>query len=246
MKIFEHLFILGRPAAGKSEFIDFMKKLSDEERSETFHIGRFEEIDDFPWIWQACLDDDERERQGKPRLFTEKTDEGLNLTVPDFRSSQMPKFNDAIFKVHKERPNFFEVGTLLIEFARGKGDGFRVSLEKMDPKILNNSAILYIDVSFEESFRRNNARYDESAKGSILFHKVPDKDMEGYFKENDWKDITENRGEGLLNILGVDIPFVDMPNEPESKDPGILEKRYEKALTTLWKLSKSLHPSKHN
>ena len=51
-KTFDHLFILGRPAAGKSEFMDFMKKISDAERSERFHIGHFVELDDFVWLWE--------------------------------------------------------------------------------------------------------------------------------------------------------------------------------------------------
>ena len=62
--IFEHLFVLGRPAGGKSEFIDFMKKCPAAERAGTFGIGRFEEIDDFPWLWDACVEDDRREARG--------------------------------------------------------------------------------------------------------------------------------------------------------------------------------------
>ena len=33
-RTFDHLLLLGRPAAGKSEFIDFMKKTTDAERAE--------------------------------------------------------------------------------------------------------------------------------------------------------------------------------------------------------------------
>ena len=48
---FEIIILLGRPAAGKSEVIDFLKKTPVEERLRRFHIGRFEEIDDFPMLW---------------------------------------------------------------------------------------------------------------------------------------------------------------------------------------------------
>jgi hypothetical protein len=67
-RIFEHLFVLGRPAGGKSEFIDFMKRLPAGERAADFGIGRFEEIDDFPWLWTACEADDARYATALGRL----------------------------------------------------------------------------------------------------------------------------------------------------------------------------------
>jgi hypothetical protein len=109
----------------------------------------------------------------------------------------------------------------------------------MDVAILKEAAILYIDVSFEESFRKNGARYDASKKESILFHKVPDKDMYEYFIENDWKRITDGKPKGYLSISGIDLPFVTMPNEPESIVPVVLEERYGTALSMLWALFQS-------
>jgi len=46
--VFENLLLLGRPASGKSEFIDFMKNVNDEERAKRYHIGPFEELDEVP------------------------------------------------------------------------------------------------------------------------------------------------------------------------------------------------------
>ncbi len=238
MDIFKYLFVLGRPAAGKSEFIDFMKKLSVDERAKLFHIGNFEEVDDFPWLCEACDADDEREKRGEKRLHTQRTEEGLNLLTPTFRSDNQTRFNDTIDERYGDRPEFFNDGTLLIEFARGKADGFKISLERMSSEILKDSAILYIEVSFEESFRRNDARFKAAQRDSILFHKVPDKDMYGYFIENDWKDITGDNRSGYLNISNIEIPFFTMPNEPESKEPGVLTERYGTALSKLWELKK--------
>ena len=222
MNIYKYLFVIGRPAAGKSELIDFMKKMSDTERAEKFHIGKFEETDDFPWIWEICTEDDKREERGEKRLCSERTSEGYNLTVPKFRGGLVPRFNKSIHDKYDSRPDFFKDGTLLIEFARGKDDGFMDSLSKFDDTILKNAAILYISVSFEESYRRNNARYRPDAKESILWHKVPDGNMYDYFIENDWAKIK--------------VPFVSMNNEPESKDPAVLGPRYSKALAALWKV----------
>ncbi len=234
MNIFKYLFVLGRPASGKSEFIDFMKKLSDAERAEKYHIGKFEEIDDFPWIWEICTADDEREARGEKRLHSIRTPECYNLTTPKFRGSLVPRFNTAIAEKYSKRPDFFKDGTLLIEFARGKGDGFEESLSKFDPEILKNAAVLYIDVTFEESYRRNNSRYRADAKESILWHKVPDEDMYGYFIENDWAKITDAKRSGSINIAGHRLAFVSMDNSPESKDPVVLGPRYHAALNTLW------------
>jgi predicted dehydrogenase len=124
-------------------------------------------------------------------------------------------------------------GTLLIEFARGRDDGFRASLERFRPEILGRAAILYIQVSFEESYRRNSARYRPGQEESVLFHKVPDRDMLGFFRDNDWQAITGGAPDGYLELSGVCVPFVSMNNEPESTVPAVLRDRYSRALNRL-------------
>ncbi len=233
MRIFQHLFVLGRPASGKSEFIDFMKHLPPDERAGRFGIGRFEEVDDFPWLWQACLEDDEREARGEARRASERVREGYNITRPKFRGSLVARFNEVISAQYLARPAFYEDGTLLIEFARGRGDTFRESLERFRPDILGRAAILYIAVSFEESQRRNSARYRRGQEESILFHKVPDRDMAEFFRENDWEEMTGGASGGWLELAGVPVPFVTMLNAPESTDAAVLGPRYETALGRL-------------
>ncbi len=91
-------------------------------------------------------------------------------------------------------------------------------------------------MSFDESFRRNNARYKKGQEESILFHKVPDRDMLGFFRENDWAAITGGAPDGRLELAGIRVPFVSMPNEPESTDPSVLHDRYARALGRLLEL----------
>lgn len=232
-RIFEHLFVLGRPAGGKSEFIDFMKKVPAAERATDYGIGRFEEVDDFPWLFKACTEDDAREARGEARLVSERVPEGHNITKPRFRLSLVERFNHAIAAKYLSNRAFYRDGTLLIEFARGAEDGFRESLERFHPAILKRAAILYIQVSFAESYRRNDARYRRGQEKSILFHKVPDRDMYGYFRDNDWETMTGGAPDGWLQIAGVRVPFVSMPNEPESADPAVLRDRYGRALRRL-------------
>jgi hypothetical protein len=232
-EIFEHLFVLGRPAGGKSEFIDFMKKQPLEERSRRFGIGRFEEVDDFHWLWEACLEDDRREKHALPRLVSERTVEGYNITQPKFRRSLVLQFNRVISNRYLANPAFYQDGTLLIEFARGVDDGFRESLELFLPDILRRAGILFIQVSFEESYRRNSARYRPGMEESTLFHKVPDGDMLGFFRSHDWAEITGGIPDGRIELNGVPVPFVTMNNEPESPAPIILGERYALALGRL-------------
>jgi len=232
-EIFEHLFVLGRPAGGKSEFIDFMKKVSARHRAVHFGIGRFEEVDDFPWLVEACIDDDAREGRGEARLVSECTPDGYNITAAKFRRSLVDRFNDTILTRYLANPSFYQGGTLLIEFARGQSDGFGESLERFHPDILRRGAIVYINVSFEESYRRNGARYRKGEEESTLFHKVPDGDMFGFFRENDWDAMTGGAQDGWLDLAGVRVPFVSMLNEPESSDPAVLRDRYGRALHRL-------------
>jgi len=236
---FDHLFVLGRPAGGKSEFIDFMKRAEAAERARTFGIGRFEEVDDFPWLWEACLADDEHERRGESREVSERTPEGYNITRLKFRGSLVDRFNEAIRSMYLANPSFYDAGTLLIEFARGVDDGFFDSLERFDAAILARAAILYINVSFEESARRNNARYRLGQEESILYHKVPDRDMNGFFRDNDWARITGGLPDGRLALRGLQVPFVSMLNEPEATDPAILGPRYAAALGRLRELART-------
>ena len=55
---FDIVILNGRPAAGKSEVIDFLKKVPVDERISRFHIGDFEEIDDFPILFERFEDDE--------------------------------------------------------------------------------------------------------------------------------------------------------------------------------------------
>ena len=93
-------------------------------------------------------------------------------------------------------------------------------------------------MSFEESFRRNSARYRRGLEESVLFHKVPDRDMLGFFRENDWERLTGGALHGYLQVQGLRVPFVSMNNEPESTDPAVLRARYGTALQRLLQLSR--------
>ena len=238
-KTFDHLLLLGRPAGGKSEFIDFMKKVPDDVRAQKFHIGKFEEVDDFVWIWEKFMEDDLWEKAGYPRLYSKNYMPGNPGMAPEgeriFRFC-MHKFNEVIAEKYLTRPQFYNDHTLFIEFARGRKNAFKDSLQTLKPEILGRAAILFIYVTREESWRRNVARYQENLKHSILAHMVPKETFDHFYSDHDWLDLTKNDRNGHIDLNGLRVPFVTMVNEPESTDPAVLNKRYGDALEKLYEL----------
>lgn len=237
--VFQHLLVLGRPACGKSEFIDFLKHADADTRRTRLHIGRFEEVDDFPWLWEKFQEDEIWQRAGHPRLYTEEYMPGNPGMAPKgahLFDWCMHKFNDVIARQYLGREEFYRASTLLIEFSRGGPNGFGRALGMLDRRILEPAAIFYIDVSREESWRRNVARYQDRLKHSILAHMVPRETYDHFYDVNDWLDITKGRRSGHIAINGLPVPFVSMNNEPESTDPVVLEARYAAALGQLWSL----------
>lgn len=235
-KTFDHLIIIGRPAAGKSEFCDFMKKTPDTERAEQYHIGKFEELDDFPWLWEKFVEDDMWEEAGYPRIYSDRN--GKNYDVkPDkgcLYDFMFTKFNHAIASKYLSRPEFYRDGTLFVEFSRGLENGYKNAFTRLSKDVLCKAAILYIKVSFEESWRRNVARYEEKLRHSILSHMLPRPAMEAFYKNEDWDKYTGDKDSGTLLLHGLNVPFVTMNNEPELKDREPLAKRYGPALDALF------------
>jgi hypothetical protein len=240
--IFQHLLVLGRPACGKSEFIDFLKHSPDDMRRQRLHVGRFEEVDDFPWLWEKFQDDEIWEKTGYGRLYTEEYMPGNPGMAPKGAKLFdwcMYKFNDVIARQYLGREEFYRDSTLLIEFSRGGHDGFGRALRVLDRAILERAAIFHIHVSREESWRRNVARYQEKLKHSILAHMVPKQTYDCFYDTSDWAELTRGEPAGRLDVNGLQVPFVTMNNEPESTDAAVLEERYSAALGQLWQLRSS-------
>ena len=239
VKTFDHLLILGRPAAGKSEFIDFMKSISDVERAQKYHIGSFDEVDDFVWIWEKFIEDDLWEKTGCKRHYSKEYMPGNPGMAPEgvkLFEFCMHKFNDEVAKKYLTRPEYYNDHTLFIEFSRGNKPTFKDALENLAPEILKRAAIFFIDVTRQESWRRNVARYQEKLKHSILAHMVPKETFDYFYSDHNWPELTHSESFGHVTTQGLKIPFVTMNNEPESTDPVVLEKRYGDALNKLFEL----------
>src|SRR5512140_3470418 len=69
---FDILILIGRPASGKSEIIDFLTHLPDTVRRDRFHIARLEFLDDFPILWSWFEEDDILSKFDLPRLHSDE------------------------------------------------------------------------------------------------------------------------------------------------------------------------------
>lgn len=214
------ILLIGRPAAGKSEAIDFLKQLPDEKRLQDYHIAPFEELDDFLYVWQVFEDDNIREHMGLPRRDTDTNLYFLDDRIWDYFIERIDL--DLRKKLARD-PSFLEHHTVLMEFARGGENGFTNAFQHLSDDVLARAAILYIDVSFEESVRKNRRRYRPEQADSILYHSLEDAKMERYYKDNDWPRLSEGHDEGFITVKGRKVPFAVFHNEPEKTlDPDLL------------------------
>jgi len=231
---FETIILIGRPAAGKSETIDFLKKTDEQTRAMRFHIGAFEEIDDFPFVWETFEIDDLLERLGQSRVFTTKN---YYFKGEHLWNLFIGRINLEFRKKLARDPDFTKRQTVLVEFSRGGENGFAEAFSHLADEILSRAGIVYINVSFEESVRKNRRRFDPAQADSILFHGLPDEKMEFYYKTNDWEKLSGGRKLGRIRIRDFDVPFAVFDNEPEvTDDPKKLGTVLEQVCALLWDL----------
>ena len=230
-RTFDVLLLLGRPASGKSEFIDFMNRTPPRERAESYHIGTLSVADDFPILWQKFEEDDMWEALGSPRLYSRRADG--NYAVADDR---LWAFLIARLEGEIASRSPAPGSTLIVEFSRGGPSAYRDALAQLSDRLLARAAVLHLSVSFEESWRRNLARYDKKRRSGTLTHSVPREEMERTYGADDWDSLTSGRESGTLRVRNRVVPFATLSNEPESVDPLVLGPRYRSALEPLFEI----------
>ncbi len=227
---FPVLIITGRPAAGKSELIDYLKKCDPAERLRRFHIGDFEELDDFLYVWETFEIDDMLTRNGKPRIWT---DEKYFFTDNWVWNLYIERISLEYRKKLARDPKYHDRMTTLIEFARGGEKGIEEALGYLHEEILKRARLIYIRVSYEESARKNRRRARKGMEDSILYHSLPDSKMEFYYKTNDWEKL-EARDPKCIEVKGYKIPYAVFENEPEKTlDPMLIGNELERVTTRL-------------
>ena len=233
---FDVLMLIARPAAGKSEIIHYLKNTPLAERAARFHIGAIDEIDDFPMLWTWFEEDALLSEMGYERLHSDaegyfKGQHLWNLLIRRIGLEYTKRLRDY--------PAAPQPVTALVEFARGtEHGGFREAFQHITPELAARAAILYINVSWEESLRKNRRRYNPKRPDSILEHGLSDDKLERLYRDSDWAEVSGGQAEGRLAIAGQQVPFVVFENADDVTTPGgaPLGQRLEERLGRLWKL----------
>jgi hypothetical protein len=239
-ELFDALLLLARPAAGKSEIMHFLKMNPAAERRQRFHIGEIREIDDFPMLWTWFEEDDLLSQMGYARLHSTPEGDFLGNHLWDLLIQRI------CLEYHKARrdddpahPN----ATTLIEFARGKEHGgWKQAFSNLTSEVLQRAAILYVNVSYDESLRKNRRRFNPDRPDSVLQHGLSDEKLTRLYKDSDWAEITAGQKD-YLTIQNIRVPYVVFENEDDVTTPGgePLGRRLEETLGRLWKKFQSLH-----
>jgi hypothetical protein len=231
MDCFKVLLLIARPAAGKSEVIHYLKKTPRDQRISRFHIGAFDELDDFPMLWTWFEEDALLEKMGHPRLHT--TPDGY-FKFTYLWDLLIERINLEYTKLMRD----FEGDTVLIEFSRGtEHGGYARALDHLSDEILRRMAVLYIDVCWEESLRKNRRRFNPDRPDSILEHGLPDEKLEKLYRETDWH-VLAGEDSGFYEHRGIRIPYVNFDNADDVTTRGgsALGDRLADVLANLWEL----------
>jgi tRNA uridine 5-carbamoylmethylation protein Kti12 len=235
--IFKKIILIGRPASGKSEVINFLKNLKSEIRAEKFHVGKLVEIDDFPMLWTWFEEDDILEKVfNKPRLHS--TSDGYFLHEYLWHLL-IERISLDYKKSVRDLKDENEKITRLIEFSRGtEHGGYKAAFSYLSKELLEESVIIYVNVPFEESLRKNRKRFNPDKPDSILEHGLPDSKLEKMYKEVDWDEITKGTTTHI-NINGINVPYVIFENMPSKTDDfALLEPTLHDVTTRLWNIYK--------
>ncbi len=212
IEVFKALLLIARPAAGKSEIIDYLHQTPLDERKQIFHIGDFSVIDDFPMLWTWFEEDDILTNLGHQRLHTMEDGNFIGVYLWDLLIERL------CLEYKKYRRDNTLLGrekTAIIEFSRGlEHGGYRRAFEHLNRELLQDLAILYVDVSWEESLRKNRKRFNPEKPDSILEHGLSEEKMELLYKRVDWEELTSGNPEYLL-INDVKVPYVVFDNHDD-------------------------------
>jgi len=238
------LIFNARPGAGKSEISAFLQNVPLDERAARYHVGPLKVIDDFTMLY-TWLEEDSilREQFQHAGLHTDAQGyflHGEMLWHLLIRRLSL-EYNKCCRDVNGGH-------TVMIEFSRGaEHGGYRAAYEHLSDAILSQAACLYVNVSYEESLRKNRRRYNPDRAYSILEHSLPDEKLERLYREDDWFEFSDS-DPGYVAIRQFRLPYVVFENEDDVTTAGgdVLALRLEEAfgqLLTLWQKRPKILPN---
>jgi hypothetical protein len=230
------LILNARPAAGKSELIRELQALPDETRLNRFHIGSIYVIDDFPMLWSWFEEDRLLEEVfNRPRLHTNPDEYFLHNDLWHLLVRRLG------LDYEKWVRDSGTDHTVILEFSRGtEHGGYQAAYQHLSQIVLEQAACLYIQVSFEESLRKNNLRFNPDRPDSILQHALEPGKIKRLYEFDDWHEFTR-ADSSYLQVHGFQLPYVVYENEDDLTTQGgeAMLARLEQCLSRLWALK---HP----
>jgi len=230
--IFPIVLLTARPAAGKSEIIKFLNNLDPKDRKKNFHMGKIKVIDDFPFLWRWFEEDYLLSQMNKEPIFTDE----------DGYFKFIHQWDLLIHLINLEYKKFIrdedkpEEYTVILEFSRGKDHGgYTRAFPILSDEILDNLSILYVNVSLNESVRKNRKRFNPDKPDSILEHGLPDIKLKHMYSECDFLELA-SKDKSIISIRDRNIPYAIFENEDDvtTENDSKLYNRLIKCLNTLW------------
>ena len=231
---FDALILIGRPASGKSEIIDFLTHASPEARRRRFHIADLDVLDDFPMLW-TWFEEDRilTERLGKPPLHT---DADGYFRYPYLWHLLIERLSLEHAKRLRDDPALHDHTTTLVEFSRSsEHGGYTEAFPHLSDDLLRRAVVVYVRVSFEESLRKNRRRRNPDRPDSILEHSLADEKLTQLYHEDDWATFSAQDPD-FLTVRSIRVPYVVFENEDDvtTDKPDQLAARLEEVLDRLW------------
>ena len=231
---FDILILIGRPASGKSEIIDYLKNLPAKTRLELYHIGEMDIIDDFPMLWTWFEEDAILSKVlKKPRIHT---DEDGYFKYQYQWNLLIERINLEYQKHLRDTPEYHQHFTTIIEFSRGEEHGgYAQAFQQLSADLLMRAGIIYNKVPFEESLRKNRLRFNPHRPDSILEHSLPEEKIKRLYSSDDWENLIKGNGH-VIEFNGIHVPHVVFENADDvtSNTPDMLASRLKGATSLLW------------
>lgn len=239
MDAIDILILIGRPASGKSEILDFLLHLNPRHRLERFHLRTPDVLDDFPLLWAWFEEDAILSRDlGQPRLHTDM--DGYFL-YPYLWDVLIRRLDLAYQKRRRDQPDYHAHTSTLFEFARGREHGgYAAALPHFSAEVLARAGIVYVNVSFAESLRKNRRRFNPDRPDSILEHGLPDEKLARLYAEDDWAVL--GTGDSGWTVIGAQrVPYAVFENEDDvtTNTPDLLAERLQTVLDELFQRMRS-------
>jgi hypothetical protein len=233
---FDLLILIGRPASGKSEIIDYLSRLPADARRRRFHIADLDVLDDFPMLW-AWFEEDHilSDRLGQPRLHT---DEDGYFKSPYLWHLLIERLGLEYQKRLRDDPAYHDHATTIVEFSRGsEHGGYAQAFPHLADDFLRRAAIVYVSVPFEESLRKNRRRFNPQRPESILEHSLPDAKLERLYRDDDWAALSADDPD-FIAVRSIRVPYAIFENADDvtTGEPDLLAARLETVLSQLWEL----------